>query len=251
MSLKGANVSKDDKELTLAKAEQKAGNIKSETSDFQMKSLIALRPQLARPAGMRATDRWGGGRWVVPPKTRVTLPFRNYRTGAAATSHHQVYAMACFDPDITGGAVQPVGLDQWFALYTKCRVMGARVRMNAGMQSSQFYHVSTWFSTNTALPATENAVGGQLDWKGGWMLGTGSKGYVATHKVHCPTYYGLTDKEYVADDSFWGTAAANQTNIIYWHIYTTLDGATNFTTYSDDVVYLDVEFFEPVQLASS
>jgi hypothetical protein len=81
------------------------------------------------------------GRSIVPDTIRVVLPFEDHLTLTSETTANLAtvnsYRLnSIYDPDYTGAGHQPLGFDQYAALYGKYLVIGARWHV-------QYYHTGS------------------------------------------------------------------------------------------------------------
>jgi hypothetical protein len=191
------------------------------------------------------------GRWILPPRLTTRLRYTNQYISSAVTSANQVYRFSAFDPDFTGAGAQPVGFDQLIALYQYFRVMKARGRCVGGSGTGAFI-LSLFASASSANPSTTNAVCGQPEFTTATCTGVnGVPVDVETPWIDIPAFFGLTAEEYRADNGFWGAVGADPINVVYFHLNYAWDGSTTMTVRTLEFVELELEFFLPVQLASS
>jgi len=179
--------------------------------------------------------------------------YREYIIPSAALTQTQVFRFSPYDPNQTGVGSQPVGFDQMMALYLGFIVMRARAYVEVGSTSSTLgFHANSWIATNSAQPATDNAIGGQKSFQEARVGNSGAKAC----RLHVPwfslpKYFGLTDATYRSDDQFQGAASNDPTTVVFWHNFYQYNSIDNISCVSSFVVEMEVEFFNPVQLASS
>ncbi len=176
-------------------------------------------------------------------------------TATANAITQQFRGNSCFDPDYTGTGHQPLGFDQFMALYASYRVMSFKITVRLASEASVSYDniplmLAVWVRPNDTTVFTngdtcaENA-GGCL------LVNKFTSPVTYTMEVSCPKLFGITEREYIADDQFQGDAAANPTrwavvNAAVWN------PAGYRTAHLLDVsIQQHVRFEAPLSLASS
>ncbi len=156
----------------------------------------------------------------------VTLRYSDIveiNAGTAQVGGH-VFAMnGCFDPDITGVGHQPLGFDQWMALYGRYTVIESKIKCtffaiadasHVGIRPTDTAAVNV--STTAFLENPKNRIGFTPTAGGGKNFTT------ITHRARPKDFTGAVD--YRDSSTLYGTVGANPAEILFWHVYT---GAVN------------------------
>jgi len=215
----------------------------------------------------RRRNKNGGGNWTnkgpaTPSVTVATFPERikarlGYVTSGtlvAAVSASQVWnANGMFDPDQTSAGHQPLGYDQWTAMFNryivkKCHVT-ARVVTTASTVANMVVGLVCLNGVNSALSATqmtECVEGMRCRWH---LLPQGPS---ATERVIKATFdlsklTGASPVQYKSDDRYQALVSANPSEIVGLHLF-----AYDVTVSTNvDVAYVmrieyECEFFDRV-----
>lgn len=142
--------------------------------------------------------------------------------GAAGLGADQVYrANSLFDPDFTGVGDQPMGFDQWTALFGVFRVESCRYSVTFTNANTSPCLVGVLPSTNAALSSQSTS----------WMsargvrsttLGaiTGGRNVVNfTGNIKPWTLQDCTRAQYMDDPNSAGTPAGNPGRVVYLHVF--------------------------------
>lgn len=198
---------------------------------------------------------FGFPRSIITKLRYVETP-QTYTSVAGAVQTNIWRANSLFDPDQTGVGHQPLYFDQYAALYTKYRVLGARIKVTAsafndttdtglssvggpwvvGIGGSS---VTTTFGSSIRNRMEQN----NSEWK---LLNarTGADGVVTVFNVYEP----LKDLGIPAgDDTVSAAVTTSPSQPWYWHVWVgSLD--TSYTTEIAVITEIDytVEFFNPV-----
>jgi len=175
------------------------------------RSIMSLRPSVRR---------------VFPTKKQFRTQLRyfgnfiglNPGIGGIAASH-VFSANGLYDPDITGGGHQPIGFDEYMALYDHYTVIGAKIRVyfnNTDGSNPQFGTVTVRDRATVSTDTREIVENGYVAMCNLAQSGTGGdKGQVAT-SVDIAKFLGRTNV--LADSQLKGTSAANPTEQAYFHV---------------------------------
>jgi len=93
----------------------------------------AKKARTAKNARARTSMLTFPGRAPLPPKMYCTLRYCDQQTITLALGGFQQYiykANSCFDPNTSGGALQPLYFDQMMALYNHGHVRASRITIN-------------------------------------------------------------------------------------------------------------------------
>lgn len=140
---------------------------------------------------------------------------------AGAGISHQFSGNSVFDPDLTGVGVQPLGYDQWSALYDRYRVNGSAIKVrfiaigiDAATNSWEVClvpsPVTTTFSSMDAARASPYSIGTakNMEQQGGYL-----RNYMSTAKIE-----GVSKTTVRVDDEFSSIVSSNPTEQWAWNV---------------------------------
>lgn len=195
---------------------------------------------------------------VQVPQLRVRLPYYTFlamNEGVAGAGTSYSFAINnIFDPDFTGGGLQPLGFDQYAQFYGRYRVTGFSAEVTYSNRIPVAEVVGVYFSPQSTLPSVPSAwpvvnstsqskLIGSLD-------GMGTVQFKV--KANLPDVFGVTANEYRDDMDFAATTVTGPARQGYMHVY--LFGRSGSTVASVDFtvkLYYDVEFSQSVALSLS
>jgi len=170
------------------------------------------------------------------------------------TPKHWVFrGNGMFDPDYAVGGHQPLGFDQYSALYQQFFVHRATMMTNVSCPDQvSNRRVYVWADTTPNAPADDDNAGEICATNGGKMVTIGNQYFgLAKAKVVGSTKkitdYGMSDPQAA------GSPAADPSEVWYFHIYMTIQQA-DATTHSyrlDTDINYDAEWFDALKLGSS
>lgn len=193
---------------------------------------------------------------VQVPALRVRLPY-SYQgalveSAAALGVAYSFRINDVFDPDFSGGGLQPLGLDQYAQFYGRYHVWGFRYEVTFSTRTQAPIYVGCHFAAQSTLPAVAIAwfvTNGTVKTK---ALGgtTGSNNVVVIRgRANIPDVLGVKMKEY-SDQDFSAAVAASPARPAYLHVWTV--GRTTVATTDISVrLWYDTEFSQPVALGMS
>jgi len=182
----------------------------------------------------------------VPDRTRVPLKMKTIiNSGSVATSVHVFRTNSIFDPDLTGGGLQPRYHDQWAAMYNKYRVNGFAWRLTCVSTGG----LGCWWAransdlqfTGTYLTVAEHRHGKSIGYTGPTSSGNVQimdQGYVDLRAIH--GQYQLNDDQ----EALFGANPVDQT-FFYVVRNSEDDGGTATTSSFQLEATFYCEFFEP------
>lgn len=193
----------------------------------------------------------------LPSQFRTTLRYSTYQVvinpGAAGTvSSHIFSANGLYDPDITGTGHQPIGFDQFMAMYDHYVVQRSRMTIQVSNRDGSYSQVVV-LSLQDDVTAT-----GNLD----TMIENGqSVNAMVTpaggSKAHCTLSLSADVLKFLGKKTgdaseIKGSASANPTEQCFFHISIAPNQGVD-SSQCDVVVLLeyDVMFVEPVLLTAS
>lgn len=158
-----------------------------------------------------------------------------------------------YDPDITGGGHQPMGHDQWLALFNHYVVLGSKITMKFCDSDNTVTpaHVGLYLSDGKTLSYSTGyeyieARKGQYR----MMVPNQGKALILRNKFSAKKFFNVKD---VKDNTMRLGAAmgASPTEQAYYHIwFQTIDASTNTMRYIVEIEYI-VLFSEPKDLSLS
>lgn len=191
---------------------------------------------------------------VAPPALRVVLPYAqmNVMTEAAAgLGYAQSYAInSPFDPDFTGGGLQPIGFTPYKALYGRYRVLGIRIECDMSNQSAFPVMAGMYASPQSTMPATSQSWIVENQFARARQLAPISAGgntFAFRAQYSLPKVMGVTKNEYVTDQDFSALMTASPARVAYLHTW--IRGYSNVAVCATTIrLWFDVEFSQPVAL---
>jgi hypothetical protein len=206
---------------------------KDKLAVFKQQAKLMGGLNLPFPDRMPARLRWAAIVSTAPGTPTATL---NYR-------------FSPYDPDQSGVGDQPVGFDQWMALYANFVVLHGRARVktfdtgvviNALLPSRDISTVSTLSEALGQAHSSIDVTGASSNWP--------AKTEVA---LNIPEFFGMTPEQLRADDNFWGSASGDPVNLAFLRLFLTSTNVANISTSGYIVIDLDLEFFNRNQVNSS
>lgn len=225
--------------------------------------LEAMPTQNKKNYNKRSGGKRGGrgranfGMLVQVPALRLSLPY-SYQGGlaegaAAIGTAHSFAINNIFDPDFTGGGLQPLGLDQYTQLYGRYHVHGFKYELTFATLTAAPIFVGCYLSPQSTLPASAVAwfvVNGTV--KTG-TLGANTGGnniYVLKGRANLKDVFGVTSSEYLADQDFGALVTSSPARQAYLHVW--IVGRTVAASAAISVrLWYDVELSQPVALSMS
>jgi hypothetical protein len=187
---------------------------------------------------------------VVFPWTRII----GYVEAVVNTGSTYSFALnSCFDPDVTGVGSQPLGFDQYSALYGRYRVIKVRYEVTFISTSASYSNVGLYTSPIAAIPADFNAWSVMNPTAKHAVLGqavSGTNKHVFSGTIDLATLFGITPPELRADQDFSAVIGANPTRLAYLHVW-----ASGSAVVASGAIYLrmwqETELSQPVALSLS
>lgn len=190
----------------------------------------------------------------VPKSKRVTLRYAETNVsldpGASIPADYFFKCNDLYDPNYTGVGHQPMGFDQWMALYGKFTVVNSKitVKFTNGADATTADWIVGVRRTTTPTSSSTNEI-----------LESNACSYAVKERYQVPTVvnsYSMA-KEHpgvgIEEDSMYGTNAASPANAMYFHVWA-INAVTNVDitpVIATVVIEYDVRFFDPIVLGSS
>jgi hypothetical protein len=176
---------------------------------------------------------------IVPDTFRTELTYSDLAALGPSTGENlgtQVWSCGgLYDPDITGSGHQPLGFDQWMAFYNHYVVLSCRIEVSGFVQgvSQSDYTLGTVMigviPTGSSTAVTTADLFYELPYGAVGVAGTagGMKPDVITNHLHIPEWFGVTETEFIADDTHRGNSASNPSEDSFFEV------GANRVAYSD------------------
>lgn len=210
--------------------------------------------------GNRNIPRMAVSRNVVSPHLRITMPYTQsgaLAEGAANLGAYNTFVLnSAFDPDFTGGGLQPLGFDQYAQFYGRYRVLNVRFELTLSNGSATVpIQAGMYASPQSTLPAVATA----------WRIqptpankskmlspntGAGSV-HVFTSKIPLASVFGVTRKEFESDQDFSAGFAASPARPAYLHCWIQGLSGSVASAYWTIRMWQDIELSQPVALGLS
>lgn len=168
-------------------------------------------------------------------------------------SQYTFSANGLYDPDITGTGHQPMGFDQWTALYNKYTVIGSKITVKPAFNNSPESGSYVCGLTVEGLVPTAASITKLMETFPGRMKTVQSGIQIPTFVGKFKPHYWYPNRKLLTDDLLAGTASANPSDQVYYNIYAYyVDQATNATEIKL-IVTIDylVVFTDPIDVSPS
>jgi hypothetical protein len=189
---------------------------------------------------------------VAPSAMRVVLSygFNVSITGAAGeVDSYQFAGNGMFDPDVTGGAGQPLGFDQWHAFYNRNRVLASSIELvvttpDATVNDQGILEGCLFPSNSSSLPSSIGA-GRSMPYSRANTFNSISRLQRFEHSMETSLVMGIPRAAVLIDDNLTGTLSANPSELWYWTFQVQPTDQAAATTYrvTGTIHYL-VDFFD-------
>lgn len=194
---------------------------------------------------------------VQVPALQVRLPYAFSTTlTEAAAGLGVAYSFRIndvFDPDFSGGGLQPTGFDQYAALYGRYHVLGFRYEVEFLARTSIGTLVGAYLSPQSTLPSTATSwlvVNETARYRSmGQATGSDTVKRIAS-RANIARVLGVRPGEYRSDQDFSATTSATPARVAYLHVWTKGISAVAVNDLTVRLYY-DVEFSQPVALSLS
>jgi hypothetical protein len=202
---------------------------------------------------------YGPSQFAQQRAIRVTLPWTATVTlteaAAGAGISYSFVINSAFDPNFTGIGSQPLGFDQYAALYSRYRVISARYKLVCATRAaSAACRWGVFPSPQSTLTADVNAWPVQNRWaKFGVVnqMDSGPSVITFTGKLDIAAIAGVTNAEFLTEHDFAAGTGGSPSRAAYLHVWTASSSANVSTGSFTLLLYQDVEFMAPVALGLS
>lgn len=188
------------------------------------------------------------GRESVPPFMLATLVYPFAFTSSSVTAnvwYWQFRINSLFDPDFTGTGSQPVGFDQWMALYDRYRVLAVETDVFiCGLSASDMASAASP-GVDAAPTLTYPAVAGDRAAVLGKHVpaGTYPKQRLRT-SILMKDVFGIDQEALMSELNYSGTSGTSAPSVAYWNVCSFTDQATGSIMLSGEIRFA-VRFEQP------
>lgn len=183
----------------------------------------------------------------------------NVTEGAPTSGAFNQYRLnSCYDPDLSGTGKQPLGFDQYSALYGRYRVLKATVdiyctnRLDTGGNN---YVFCVWPSAQSSITSDPESwlVQPMAKYKVGSLATGGGAIQHIKMSVDIARLLGVTSSEFRSEADYSAITSANPSRVAYLHVGIFGLGPTSVATSCQFVTKLTflTEWSQPVTLALS
>lgn len=211
---------------------------------YRRKKMRGRRPLTSRytPSGMPA-QRIAKLRYAEQVELTSTL---------GGLTEHRFSCNNAYDPNTTGTGHQPMGYDQWSALFNHYTVLGAKVTINtlqnAGAVNPGYIGVYTTDGTSNPYTSADEFIEAK---RGSFTQLVADQAHVKrlVSKFSTKKFFNVSD---VKDNSeLKASVTASPSEVAFWNIwYHTTDGTTNSVKIMVVIDFI-VSFSEPKDLSQS
>lgn len=164
---------------------------------------------------------------VQVPQLRVTLPYFAYiglveSVFVGSGSYYTFAINNVFDPDFSGGGLQPLGFDQYAQFYGRYKVKGFSAEISFASATTSGILVGAYFSPQSTLPAVPLAWPVVNTTSRSMQLATSTGGPstgVINLQANLADVFGVTPNEYASDMDFAATTSGGPARQAYMHVY--------------------------------
>jgi hypothetical protein len=165
---------------------------------------------------------------LAPSAVRTVLRYTRATAvvGAVGATATQIFSgNSLFDPDVTGAGGQPLGFDQWAAMYLKYRVLASSIEVNlatpgaASNAEALAYFVLT--PSNDASAFTTLEAGASQPYAKEWIMNGISGSFMfkpTTSSMETALIMGVSKQSVLTDDELSALTTASPANQWYWRI---------------------------------
>jgi hypothetical protein len=197
------------------------------------------------------------------PASKLVTQQLYYDSGLAINGSSGVLARYVFtangayDPDITGTGHQPIGFDQMMVFYEQFVVVRSKIKITCWSTAPTPCRVAISLAPDATAAASisglvENGLT-VMDWCGNAPTNGMFKG-TCTLELTCDVakYFGRSRASLISGAEFYGTAAANPVEQVYFQVQT-WNPASAITTgiLFDVLISYDIYYYEPRKTGSS
>lgn len=197
---------------------------------------------------------------VLTPHLRIVMPYaqQGILTEAAATlGAYNTFALnSAFDPDFSGGGLQPLGFDQYAQFYGRYRVVKTRIELSFGSRTAgEPINVGMYTAAQSTLPAVATAWRIQPTPGCRYKMIEGPTGgpsiALLKSSVKMAQVMGVTSSEFHNDMDFAALFSASPARVAYLHIWIQSVTGNVGSCHWSLRMYQDIELSQPISLSLS
>lgn len=226
------------------------------------------RGQTSISRGLAPPQQRPSSNVVVAKSAKRTLVYHDYVTldpGVGSYTQNKYRANSCYDPDLTGGGHQPMGFDQWMAMYKKFCVIGARISVTPTTPNSASNQIPGYLcillssdgnagsaiASATGFWETQHRISGIVNYgEGGGLAWNYPPGNTATGNFSAKKFFGV--KSLIGNQLYAGDAGANPSTGAYFEVTAFHNTGNNPAACTFEVhIEYEVVFTEPYPLGGS
>jgi hypothetical protein len=191
----------------------------------------------------------------IPNEFAVSLYYAQVNDYTSGLSQSQIFrGNDLYDPDFSGAGSQPLGFDEYMALYQNFRVVRSHCEMSVCSNAGGIGILASLVPllTTTAYGSQAGAIANPFAKYELVGNATGMNKCKISHTFDTHAIYGLKKNVVDYDDGFWGTSSSSPAKQWFWRIELGTANGTQSCN-SDLVVRIryDVIFFNRTQLVLS
>lgn len=232
---------------------RKAGTPSRPTKGKKMKTMGSGKSE----APLAVSRSFAMGRPIgIPKKLIVTLryyqPYVTADPPAGGVLTNVFRANSIFDPDFSGVGGQPLGTDQYFALYSVCTVKKSKITVTAiNTGTSGVIYGATLSPSSTTLLTAKEYVEQQTTGYAYQQASLHSINQTAKSSFDAKVFFDVKDPS--DEDDLQCSSGLNPVRPAYYHVWVgAYSGAADPTASTMNVlIEYQCEFSQPVQLNSS
>jgi len=200
-----------------------------------------------------------------PDRKRLTLKYSDtYEMSSSSGSVvlQQFRANSLFDPDLTGTGHQPRGYDQWCSStgpYQMYRVLAHRavVRASCSFNAALEGQIACGYSDLSSVPSLPSSamtnIGTQAELRG-WkaaILPIGSPTQTMAFEARIADIEGVAESSILSEDNYGALYNANPADVAFFSVQANIMAAGSGAIFVQVEHEFDVQFEQPILLASS
>lgn len=127
-----------------------------------------------------------------------------------------------FDPDFTGAGAQPLGFDQFAALYGRYAVIHSKYEVTFANTTSLPVRIGFFLSPQSTVPSAAATWSSQPFGKSTSLgaIGSGRDVVILRGSTNLFSELGVTKRQYQDEADFSATTSANPLRVLYLHVFT-------------------------------
>lgn len=189
---------------------------------------------------------------IIPATHKAILRYVDYNNlaiTAGALNYKQYIANGLFDPYYTGGGHQPMGFDNWMAMYNHYFVVSSKITIRASQSAAQSSLLCILAEDDATLPYSSVEEMAENRDSSALKLVVPGNEVLVSKSWYAKRAFG---RNALSSDSQQGTGAANPSEVSVFTIGgNTVDHASTATVYFAVEIEYHVIFTEPKQFSAN